>query len=394
MSMHGIFAPALELPPEERPTLWLRTKEMIYRRRMLILIVILPTLLIAAYYYLVASDQYQSEAHFVVRSAESPAASPSGFGQLLGLTGGGTAGGDAASVSDYLQSHDAVAKLRKDIGLVDRFSRPEIDIISRLKTSNLTPESLLKYYNGKVVAKTDRDTGITILTVRAFRAEDAYVIIRNLMEMGEKRVNAMNARSYNDAIASSRRQLAEAETAAAQVQGTLTNYRHDRSDIAILKGRARLRLAWFRTLRANLAAAQAQLETTGAFISRSSPQYLALARQVRSLSAQLAAQSNRLTGSSDGSGANIANNLGGYEDLRLRQEFAGKRYEAAAAALAQARERAQRQQLYLVRVVDADLPVKSLYPRRGQIVLTVFLALLLTYSIGWLIAAGVREHSA
>ena len=132
----------------------------------------------------------------------------------------------------------------------------------------------------------------------------------------------------------------------------------------------------------------------GAFVSRSSPQYVAMARQVRSLQSQLAAQSGRLAGSSAASGSDIANNLGGYESLRLRQEFAGKRYEAAAAALAQARERAQRQQLYLVRVVDANMPVKSLFPQRGRIVLTAFVALLLVYSIGWLIAAGVREHAA
>lgn len=390
MNMHGIFAPAFEPPPEERQTLWQRTREIVHQRRVLLLVVVLPTLLLACYYYLIAADQYQSEAHFVVRSADSPSSSPSGFGQLLGLTGSGGAGGDAASVSDYLQSHDAVAKLRQEIGLVDRFRRPEVDLLSRLRSADPTPESLLKYYDNKVSAKTDRDTGITTLTVRAFRPDDAYTIIRSLLDMGEQRVNAMNARSYNDAIASSRRQLAEAETAAAQVQGNLTDYRQDKADIDP-EGSGKAQIGLVSTLRANLAAAQAQLETTGAFINRSSPQYVALSRQVRSLQAQLAAQSGRLTGPTGG--RNIANNLGGYEDLRLRQEFAGKRYEAAAAALAQARDRAQRQQLYLVRIVDANMPVKSLYPQRGKIVLTAFLALLLVYSIGWLIAAGVKEHA-
>jgi capsular polysaccharide transport system permease protein len=393
MNMHGIFAPALENGFDDRPTLWSRVKDGMRRRRMLLLVVVLPTLLLSGYYYLIASDQYQSEAHFVVRSADSPSASPSGFGQLLGLTGGGGSGGDAASVSDYLQSHDAVEKLRNDIDLVNRFRRPEVDVLSRLDQQDPTPESLLKYYEGKVSSRTDHDTGITTLTVRAFRAEDSYAIIRSLLVMGEQRVNAMNARSYNDAIASSKRQLAEAELAAAEVQGRLTDFRQDKADIDP-EGSGKAQIGLVSTLRANLAAAQAQLETAGAFLSHTSPQYVALSRQVRSLQAQLAAQSSRLAGSSAGNGATIANNLGGYEDLRLRQEFAGKRYEAAAAALAQARDRAQRQQLYLVRIVDANLPVKSLYPQRGRIVITTFLALLLIYSIGWLIAAGVREHAA
>lgn len=389
MNMHGIFAPSLETAPEERPTLWSQMADTIRQRRMLILIVILPTLLLAGYYYLIASDQYQSEAHFVVRSADTPTPSASGFGALLGLSGGGGSGGDAASVSDYLQSHEAVQKLRRDVDLVGRFRRPEVDLLSRLNRENPTPEGLLKYYEGKVSARTDRDTGITTLTVRAFRPEDSFAIINKLLIMGEQRVNALNARSYRDAISASKRQLDEAEVAAAEVQGKLTSFRQEKADIDP-EGSGKAQIGLVSTLRANLAAAQAQLETAGAFISRSSPQYLALSRQVRSLNAQLAAQSGRLAGG----GPTIANNLGGYEDLRLRQEFAGKRYEAAAAALAQARDRAQRQQLYLVRIVDANMPVKSLYPQRARIVLTVFCALLLIYSIGWLVAAGVKEHAA
>ncbi|WP_238542438.1 lipopolysaccharide biosynthesis protein [Sphingomonas sp. PAMC 26621] len=356
---------------------------------MLFLIVILPTLLLAGYYYLFAADQYQSEAHFVVRSADTPTPTSSGFGALLGLTTGGGSGGDAASVSDYLLSHEAVDKLRREIDLVGRFRRPEADLLSRLSRENPTPEGLLRYYDDKVSARTDHDTGITTLSVRAFRPDDSYAIINKLLVMGEQRVNQLNARSYRDAISASKRQLDDAEVAAAEVQRNLTSFRQEKSDIDP-EGSGKAQIGLVSTLRANLAASQAQLETAGAFISRSSPQYMALSRQVRSLRAQLAMQSGRLAGG----GPTIANNLGGYEDLRLRQEFAGKRYEAAAAAFAQARDRAQRQQLYLVRIVDANLPVKSLFPQRERILLTVFFGLLLVYSIGWLIAAGVKEHAA
>ena len=67
---------------------------------------------------------------------------------------------------------------------------------------------------------------------------------------------------------------------------------------------------------------------------------------------------------------------------------------AAARALQRARDRALCQQLNVVQVVDANLPVKSEYPRRFRILATVFVSLLPAYSIGWLIAAGVREHAA
>ena len=86
--------------------------------------------------------------------------------------------------------------------------------------------------------------------------------------------------------------------------------------------------------------------------------------------------------------------MGGYEKLKLEQGFLAKRYEAAASSLAMAREQAQRQQLYIVHVVEPNVPVKSLYPERWRITLTVLIGTLLLYSIGWLIAAGVREHAA
>ena len=66
----------------------------------------------------------------------------------------------------------------------------------------------------------------------------------------------------------------------------------------------------------------------------------------------------------------------------------------ASTALLRAQDEARRQQLFVVPVVDANLPVRALYPQRTKIVVTVFLSLLLVYGIGWLIAAGVREHAA
>lgn len=397
MNMHGIFAPVIDETPHHAPTLGAQVMDWLRRRRAILLVVFLPTLVVAGYYYGIAADQYESEAHFIIRSSDAPAAMPSSFGSLLGLAGGMTQSqGEALSVSDYLISHDAVATLDRDIGLVARFQRPEADAFSRLGDGQLTPEKLLKYYKGKVGVNFNRDTGITTLSVRAFRPGDAYAIIQRLMTLGEQRVNQLNARGYSDAIGLARRQLTEAETALSEIQGRMTSFRQVRRDIDP-EGSGKAQIGLVSTLRGQLAAAQSQLDTMGAFISRSSPQYIAMARQVQSLRGQVAAQSGRLAGDSSADVAadsSIATDLGGYEDLRLRQEFVGKRYEAAAANFEQARERAQRQQLYLLHVVNANQPVTPLYPERGRIVLTVFLGLLLSYGIGWLILAGVREHAA
>ena len=55
---------------------------------------------------------------------------------------------------------------------------------------------------------------------------------------------------------------------------------------------------------------------------------------------------------------------------------------------------AARQQLYIERVVEPNLPDYPLHPERIRLVLTVFFDNLLLLLIGWLVYSGVREHVA
>ena len=389
MNMHSIIRPEiLDAPVREsriaRASRWMR------RNRWFALVVLLPALLTAAYLFAIASDQYESEAHFLVRSSEQPTVPGIGVSQALSsVTGLSSAQSEAMSVADYLTSHDAVRELRRDAGLVQRFARPDVDIFSRLSTTDPTPEKLLKYYRKQVHVEYNTETGITTLMVRGFRPTDAHVLVSRLLQMGERRVNELNARSYKDAIASSRTQLAEAEDALTRNQAQLTRFRQTNRDIdPTATGQAQIGLV--NTLTAQLAAARAQLNAMNGLISPSAPQYRAVAARVAALSAQVAQQSGRLVGSP----TSIAADVGGYEELRLRQGFLAKRYDATAAALQRSLEQARRQQLYVVRVVEPNMPVKALYPQRWRVLATVVVALLLIYSIGWLLAAGVREHAA
>ena len=389
MNMHGFMTPADQTDARETTTIervlgWIRA------RRWFLGTVLVPTLLVALYLFTYASDQYESEAHFLVHSASTPQVATTGTSAALSLLTGANSGqNEAMSVADYLTSHDAVARLRAQDHLVERFRRPGVDLFNRLYPANPTPERLLRYYQNRVRVKFSTETGITTVTVRSFAPQDSYDIAKRLIQIGEERVNEMNARSYNDAIANSRRVLAEAESALAGSDLQMTAFRRSRNDInPEASGQAQLALV--AGLQAELSKARAQLGAMGGMISSSSPQYRALAAHVSALQTQVNAQSGRLTG---GSGA-IANDISGYQALMLRREFLAKRYEAAAASLEKAREQAIQQQLYLVRVVDANMPVKSTYPERWRILGTVLVGLLLVYSIGWLIVAGVREHAA
>ena len=388
MNMHGFMTPADQSAERELTTAE-RIRAFLWARRWFCGIVLLPTLLVALYLYAYASNQYESEAHFLVHSASQPQLPSAGSSALSLLTGASAGQNEAMSVSDYLTSHDAVAKLRKEDHLVERFQRPGVDLLSRLFANNPTPERLLKYYQRQVKVKYDTDTGISTIKVHSFTPQDSYDIANKLLQIGEERVNELNARSYNDEIANARRVLDEAEAAISANDAAMTAFRHRSGDIdPQATGAAQLGIV--SGLAGQLAAARAQLQTMSGVLTPSSPQYEALARHVASLQAQVDAQSGKLTGRAD----SITNDVSEYQTLMLRRDFLNKRYEAAAASLEKAREQAIQQELYLVRVVNPNMPVKALFPERGRILATVFVSLLLAYSIGWLMVAGVREHAS
>lgn len=389
--MHGMLKPEIEPGTEERPSLLAAMGDWARRNWPFLAIVILPSVLVALYMYGFASDQYIAEARFVVRQAQKQD-SKSGLGltEVLGMSvdvGGSRA--DAMSVNEYLRSDNAAQALARSIHLVRLFGRPEVDLISRLRKVQPAPEELGRYYRRQVDIDYNLDTGISSIKVAAFTPADAKLVADQLLALGEEQVNQLNERSMRDALRLSRAQMDEAEQAVTEAQEAVTAYRQQDGDIDPMSS-ATAQIGLVSGLTSSLAEARARLSAMGGIISKNSPQYVALAAQVRSLEAQVAQQESKLTRGGD----NIASGLGPYQQLVARQEFAFKRYDAAASAYEVARQNAIKQQLYVVRVVDPMLPGKPLGPERGRITLTVFFSLLIAFGIGWLIRAGIREHVA
>ncbi|KUR80998.1 lipopolysaccharide biosynthesis protein [Novosphingobium sp. FSW06-99] len=381
------------LPNSTRPEaglhggLWSRAKAFAWSSRAFLTLVIAPTLVFAIYLGLFASNQYESSADFVVRRADA-AKSPVDVGQLLGFSlGSDGSEGDASIVQAYLLSHDAVARLRSENDLVGVFTRDGTDWLSRLWFASPTPERLLTYYRKMVTVRADEETGITHLTVHAFRPADAQTLATKLLVMGEQQVNAINQRTSLDQIASAQRAYDEASHELNTIEAELTAYRQIHKDVDPADtGKAQVTMV--AGLTPNLVAARARLNAMHGVISESSPQYRAMERQVRTLEAQVNGQSAKIVGDDH----SIANRLGDYDKLVIRRQEVAQVYAVAAGQLTQAKEEAKRKKLYLIRVVEPNLPVKSEFPQRGQLILTLFGALVFAYAIGWLLLAGVKEH--
>ena len=349
--------------------------------------VLAPTLLAIVYFYGFASPQYVSEARFVVRSrADAPQLS---LGTMISAAvgGGSTApSGDAYSVRDFLTSHDAVMRTHERLDLTRIWGREEADLIARLWNDD--PERLTKYFNPLVSVAVDSSTGVITLRVRSFTPEDTKAIADTLLNLSEQLINSLSGRAREDALRIARDEVAIAERRVLDSRGALTAFREQQQELDSA-GAAQAAVATMGQLEGALITARAELREREAFMRPDNVALQSTRNRIEALQRQIAAERTRRT---QGGGA-LSQQLAGFERLMLEREFADRQLASATASLEVARMEAQRQQMYLSRVVEPNLAVYPLYPRKLISVGSIFLGLSVAFGIGWLLVAGMREHA-
>jgi capsular polysaccharide transport system permease protein len=119
------------------------------------------------------------------------------------------------------------------------------------------------------------------------------------------------------------------------------------------------------------------------------PQIATLRNRIQALQARIQIERDRLTNGAEA----LPERISAYERLAQEREFANKQFASATASLELARVEAQRQQLFLSRVVEPNLAEYPLYPRAGLFLISFFAVMSMLYGVGWLLLAGVREHA-
>jgi capsular polysaccharide transport system permease protein len=367
-----------------------RARGAVRRHRWFLATAVLPILLAALYFFVIASDQYVSEARFIVRKANGEQGSP--LGGLLQTAGLAPTQENAAAVEDFLMSRDAVRAIEqgtgKRPGLRTMLSRPEADFINRFPrfAGGDSFEQLYKRFEDFVTVKLDSSSGITTLKVSAFRADDAHAMATALLAAGEGLVNQLNDRAERDLLALARSEVERAEQQVIDSQTRITAYRQGNQLLDPESGATPL-IELVGKLSADLAASQAQLSQLEAS-SPESPQIAPLRTRVSALQAQLARERGRITG---GNGS-MAAKMSGYERLYLQRQFADKALTSAMSSLEQARVKAQRERIYIEQIVKPNLADYPLYPRRLFAFLVAAATVLMLYGIGRLVSASVKEH--
>ncbi|NLR72474.1 capsule biosynthesis protein [Novosphingobium sp. ERN07] len=350
----------------------------------------MPTLLATLYFGFIASDVFVSESRFVVKSPDQKRSQVSSLANLIQTTGLSGGQEQTNEILGFVQSRDALKGLERDAGIRQKFAASQIDFLSRFPQpfQSNTFEDLYKYYGKMVEARLDSETGLAVIKVKAYTARDAFEINLKLLEQSEALVNRLNARAQSRGIAEAQKQVELASARAREARLALASFRN-RQEVIDPAKQATGVIEISNNLIAQRAAMMAQLDQMQR-LTPANPSIPALQNRISAISVQIAAQDSRVVGTSTG----IASKLGGYENLLVEQEFATESLNAANAGLVQARAEAQRQQFYLERVVDPNLPDTPLLPKRLLNILTVFAAALCLYFIVWMFVVGVLEHAS
>ncbi|AGW12728.1 putative lipopolysaccharide biosynthesis protein [Megalodesulfovibrio gigas DSM 1382 = ATCC 19364] len=350
-------------------------------------ITVIPSLLCIVYFGFIETDRYLSESRFVVRQQERK--STSSLGVLLQSVGITSAREEAFTAKDFVLSRDALRLIDNSINLRAAFTRDGVDPFSRFNPLNLDDsfEELFAYYSKRVRMEVDLTSSIAILKVEAFTPEDATRINTELLLLAEGLINKLNERARTDTIAFAAQQVEEAEVDAKASALALSAYR-DQETLFDPAQQSTMQLQQVFKLQAELITVRGHIAQFRESASES-PQMKALQRRAHELQKEIDNEMAKVTGGSD----SITQKVIEFERLMLDRDFSDKRLSAALGALEQARSEAQRQQLYLERIVAPNLPDTPIYPKRIRNILTAVGVLIMLYGVVKILMIGLMEHS-
>ena len=361
-----------------------------------LLLVVLPTVLATVYYYRYASDQYVSEAHFIIQGNNG--GNVDVLGSITGIPGVSSASPDAMIIRDYLLSADFIKDIKADLDLRAHYSNPTIDPYARLK-ADASEEDFVEYWQKMADVEHDLSSGISTLTVTTFDAKTSLQLVNLALKQSEALVNKLSSSLRTDSVQMAEKEALKAEQEVNNLREQITRFRQQQDVLdpgsqasARMEREESARLTRISELQSQLSLAEAELAQVSAFMQPETMKVKTAQSKVNSLRQQIAKEQASSAAQSKGKSTEVAGQLAEYADLQSRQAFAEQVYKSKQAVLEQARLELERKHRYLVVTVKPNLPDEAIKPEKVSGILTVLLLSFLFWGIGSLSIAAIRDH--
>lgn len=351
-----------------------------------------PVLFGAAYFTMIASDQYISEARFMVRSGDQTGLeSMAGIASILGSS---SQASDGQIIAEYVESREVVQEIQKVLDLRRMFNPGTWDFIAEAPT-HLTIEEFVDYWNGQVKLSVDNTSGLVTLRVRTFTPEDSLKLSREIVGLSEKMVNRLMRRNEANVLEEASRELTNAKK---RLETATAAMRDARNEVGILDVdlAAKSYSELLTQLHIELSKTETQIISLKENDAQDAPQLAALQARADALSQQITAYENKIAGQIDPSRGDspLAARATILADKQVELTIARNEYTLAVATYERARLNSERQRSYLLTYVPPSLAEESRYPRRGLMIVIVTVISFLLWAVVAGLAILIRDNTA
>ncbi|MGN7806401.1 capsule biosynthesis protein [Ensifer sp. 22521] len=354
-----------------------------------VFLLIFPNIFSLVYYGFIASDQYQSETRFTVRTS-TPALGKDQLGKATGIPAAKIVQ-DTQIVAEFITSRAMLDSLRKRIDLRAVYGRSDIDLISRL-AKDAPSEDLLSFWQKMVSTSISPSSGIITVKARAFSSEEAQRVLTEVVRAAETAVNDMNYRIWRDVTDTAQKNLDRAAEQLRLARGNLQVARNQ-SGMLSVEGTATVIAALIENVERERLDLQQKYDVQVQSVGKDAPQLRVLRREIASKEQQVKELRAQLAGGLS-EGENLAQTSTTFAQRQMEQGLAEQQFTSSVKTMEQIKFVSRQQLLYLDAFLLPDKPDKAKFPKRVFWILVTLVSSLVLWAmaIGTLAIVRRRIH--
>lgn len=347
-------------------------------------LVVLASLLVVFYYTLGASPRYVSQVQFVVKQAGG---NELNLGGLAAIAATSPSTRDALIIQEYVQSMEMAQALDKAVGLKAHYEDLAWDRISRLKSGS-TQEEYLEYYQSRVKVEYDEMSEILRIEMQGFTSEFALELANAMLASSETFINQLGVSMANSQLKYAEQEVARSHELLKQQQIRLIEFQNTHKLISPDTQSGAL-LGAVHQLEAEIITQETELKSLQAYMRSDTAQVKALQFRIDALKEQLLHEKAKLTSADQASLNQLAAD---FKEIELNTKLSADLYASALTSLELARTEAAKKLKHLLIVEYPRLSQEQSYPKRLHSIFTWFAILLLSYFVGRLVIAIIKDH--
>lgn len=347
-------------------------------------LVLLASLLVTLYYSVIASPRYVSQAQFVVKQATSNEM------PIIGLAAIGTASPstrDALILQEYIQSTEMAVALDEQLQLKSHYQQTSWDLLSRLSADS-TQEEFVEFYQKHITVTYNEMSEILHVEVQSFDAEYSLKLAQAVLATSERFINSLGENMANQQMKYAQNEVQRAYKELKLQQIQLLKFQ-DENILFNPEIQSAALVEAINQLESSIIVQKTELKSLQAYMRSDTAQIKSKQFQIKALEQQLSEEKLKLT-SQDQNALNKVNV--DFKDLELNSLLAADLYKSALASLELIRAEAFKKLKHLLVVEHPRLAQQDKYPQRLYSIFTWFIALILIYLVGRLIASVIKEH--